>query len=59
MDPKISKYMYECSVDKMSVKQRARVRAKSWSQFLNETKNSNNESIKSNNSKFVFVQNKI
>ncbi len=37
-DPQISKYIYECSIDKMPVKQRARLRAKSWSQFLNETK---------------------
>jgi len=49
-DPEISKYIYGCSMDKMSIKQRASLRAKSWSKFLNETKGkSDTESNKSNN----------
>jgi uncharacterized protein YbaP (TraB family) len=41
-DPKISKYIYECSLDKMTIKQRARVRAKTWARFLNETNDKSN-----------------
>jgi len=46
-DPEISKYIYGCSMDKLSIKQRARLRAKSWSTFLNETKRKSD--IESNN----------
>ncbi len=37
-DPQISKHIYGCAIDKMALKQRARIRAQTWSQFLNETK---------------------
>lgn len=51
--PEISKHIYTCVFDKMTVKQRARVRAKTWSKFLNETKDKTDDGL---NSK--FFQNK-
>ena len=40
-DPDVSKHIYGCSIEKLSIKQQARLRAKTWSQFLNETNTSN------------------
>lgn len=37
-DWNVSTRMYECSLDKMSIKTRSRLRAKTWSTFLNQTK---------------------
>jgi hypothetical protein len=53
-DPKISKYIYQCSIDKMSIKQRARVRAKTWARFLNETKDKSNIQSTKSNSKLLL-----
>jgi len=57
-DPKISKYIYECTIDRMSIKQRARLRANSWSQFLNETKGKSNDDSTNSNSKFFRIKSK-
>jgi hypothetical protein len=53
--PEISKYIYGCSIDKMSIKERARLRAKSWSLFLNETKGKSDAESTKSNSKFLMI----
>lgn len=37
-DGNVSSRIYECSLDKMSIKIRSRLRAKTWAAFLNATK---------------------
>ncbi len=56
--PEISKYIYGCSIDKMSIKERARLRAKSWSLFLNETKGKSDAESTKSNSKFLMINSK-
>ncbi len=51
-DPQISKHIYRCTIDKMALKQRAKTR----SQFVNETeRKADNISVKSN-SKYFIIQ---
>jgi hypothetical protein len=61
-DPPISKYIYDCTIEKMTSGQRTRLRTRSWPRFLNETKEKLvNESTKSNSNIFdsKILKNKL
>ena len=61
-DPPISKYIFDCVIEKMPSRQRTRLRAGSWPRFLFETNGKLvNESTKSNSKIFnnKILKNKL